>query len=80
MAARKRMLKRMAQVYAALAAIQRDGAVIKKHCSVTPEEIQAAIQAYRERQRNAQYLVIGLEFAGKEQLKEAKAALRRLSR
>jgi hypothetical protein len=80
MIARKRLLKRMAQVDAALAAIQRDGAVIKKHCSATPEEIQAAIQAYRERQRNAQYLVIGLEFAGKEQLKEAKAALRRLSR
>ena len=78
--ARKRLLKRMAQVDAALAVIQRDGAVVKKHCSATPEEIQAAIQTYRERQHDAQCLVMGLEFAGKEQLKEAKATLRRLSR
>jgi hypothetical protein len=80
MIARKRLLKRMAQVDAALAVIQRGGAVVKKHCSATPEEIQAAIQAYRERQHDAQCLVMGLEFAGKEQLKEAKATLRRLSR
>jgi hypothetical protein len=80
MIARKRLLKRMAQVDAALAVIQRDGAVVKKHCSATPEEIQAAIQAYRERQHDAQCLVMGLEFAGKEQLREAKATLRRLSR
>jgi len=82
MAQREWVLKRQAQVEAALAAIQRDGAVIKKHCSATPEEIQVAIRAYQKRHHDAQCLVLGMEAAQGAhgwRLKEAKASLRRLS-
>jgi hypothetical protein len=79
MAARKRLLKRMAQVETALTVIQRDGAIIKKHCSATPEEIQTAVRAYKEKLTDAEAMVLELELAG-AQLKEAKAALRRMSR
>lgn len=48
MKARERLLKRMAAIEAELASIQKDGAVIKQHCSATPDEIQAAIRAYQQ--------------------------------
>jgi hypothetical protein len=75
MAKRKRLLKRLAQVEAALVTIEKNGAVIKKHCRATAEEIQAAIRAYQERYQEAEALVLNMDLA----LKEAKASLRQLS-
>ena len=52
--------------------------VIKKHCSATPDQIQAAIKAYKQKQDDAEALVVGMEYSLRESLKEAKAKLRRL--
>jgi hypothetical protein len=71
---RVRLLARLAKIEIDLAAIQRDGVVIKKHCSATPNQIQAAIKAYKQKQDDAEASVLGMEFA----LHEAKATLRRL--
>jgi small-conductance mechanosensitive channel len=76
---RRQLLERLAKIDGDLATIQKDGAIIKKHCSATPDEIQAAIQAFKKTHHDAKCLVAGLEFAAGEQLREAKAALRRLS-
>jgi hypothetical protein len=76
---RERLLKRLSQVEQQLAVIQKDGAVIKKHCTATPDEIQAAIKAHQKERHDADCLVLGLEWTLKEQLKEAKATLRRLN-
>jgi hypothetical protein len=79
MRARERLLKRLAKVEADLATIAKDGAIIKKHCTATPDEIQAAIKAYKQELSEAEAMVLGLEFALKEQMRPAKAKLRRLS-
>jgi chromosome segregation ATPase len=76
---RDRLLKRLAKVEAGLAAIQKDGAIITKHCTATPDEIQAAIQVYKAELREAEALVWGLGLAEMMRGKEARAALRRLS-
>jgi hypothetical protein len=76
--ARERLLKRMATIEAHLAAIQKDGVVIKRHCSATPDEVQAAIRAYKEKSKEAEALVLGMECAIGLGIKEAKAKLRRL--
>jgi hypothetical protein len=76
---RERLLKRLAKVEASLAAIEKDGIIIKKHCTASPDEIQAAIWAYKTELRDAEALVFGLELAANDELKRAKAALRRLS-
>ena len=73
---RDRLLTRMAKVEADLATIQKDGAAIKKQCAAAPDEVQAAIQAYKQKLHEAKCLVLGVEFG----IKEGKAALRRLSR
>jgi hypothetical protein len=75
-----RLLKRIGQVDAALVAIQKDGAVIKKHCSAAPDKIQAAIRAFKQKHRDAEALVLGLEYDRRVSLKQARAELRRLSR
>jgi hypothetical protein len=72
---RERLRARMAKVESDLAAIQKDGAVIKKHCSATPDEVQAAIRAFKEKFHEAEVMSLGAEFM----LKEAKAKRRRLS-
>jgi hypothetical protein len=77
MTKRDRLLKRLTKVEALLAMVERDGAVIRKHCSASPEEVQAAIKVYRERESKAEALILGLEFAD-VQRREARAALRRL--
>jgi chromosome segregation ATPase len=76
---RERLLKRFAKVEASLAAVEKEGAIIKKHCTASPDEIQAAIRAYKTELRDAEALVFGLELAANDELKRAKAALRRLS-
>jgi hypothetical protein len=76
---RKRLLQRITKIERDLDIIQRDGAIIKKYCSATPDEIQAAIQAFKQKHQEAEYLILGMEFALKQQIKEAKAKLRRLN-
>jgi hypothetical protein len=76
--ARERLSKRMATIEADLAAIQKDGAAIKRHCSATADEVQAAIRAYKQKLRDAEVLALGMQFVQQGQLKEAKAKLRRL--
>jgi hypothetical protein len=72
---RDRLLKRMAKVEAELAAIQKDGVVIKKHCNATPDEVQKAIRDYRGRSPH-----FGNEGClGATTQRRAKAQLRRLS-
>jgi hypothetical protein len=75
---RERLLRRLAKVEASLATIQKDGPVIKKHCLATANKIQAAIQVYKKELRDAESLVLGMEFMVEQRLKEAKAKLRRL--
>jgi chromosome segregation ATPase len=75
---RDHLLARMAKIEADLATIQKDGLVIKNHCSATPEQIQAAIKAYKKKRDDAEALVVGMECALQIQLTEAKATLRRL--
>ena len=75
---RDRLLARIAKVEADLATIQKDGLVIKKHCSATPDQIQTAIKAHKRKQNDAEALVRGMEYGLRESLKEAKAKLRRL--
>ena len=72
---RDRLLARMAKIESDLAIIQKDGAAIKKHCSATPDEVQAAIRAFKEKFHEAEALSLGLEYG----FKNAKAELRRLS-
>ena len=76
---RTRLLKRLARVERDLAVIQRDGVAIKKHCTATADEMQAAIKAHEKERHGAECLVLGLEFAMSERVRKAKAVLRRLS-
>jgi hypothetical protein len=76
---RERLLKRTARIEADLVAIQKDGAVIKRHCRAKPSEVQAAIRAYKQKLQEAQNLVLGMKYALTMNVKEAKARLRRLS-
>jgi hypothetical protein len=75
---RDRLLARMVKIETDLATIQRDGVVIKKHCSATDNQMQAAIKAFKQKHHDAEALVLGMEFGLRQNLKEAKAALRRL--
>jgi hypothetical protein len=84
---RDRLLKRMTQVDAMLAVIERDGPAIKKHCKATPAEIQTAIRKYKRRVAEAEAEAEALSSAAvkfatklaiKQHVKEAKA-MRRLS-
>ena len=50
---RKRRMKRIETVNADLERIQRDGAVISKHCDASDEEIQGAIRSYQKELREA---------------------------
>jgi len=75
---RKEYLQSLDAVEAKLSAIEREGATIKKHCTATPEELQAAIREYKKRHHDAECLVLGMEFINCGHLKEAKAKLRRL--
>jgi hypothetical protein len=72
---RERLLARIAKIDAALPMIERDGGIIKKYCTATPGEIQAAIKSYKKKLSEAEALVFGMEFG----LQNAKAKLRRMS-
>jgi hypothetical protein len=53
--------------------------VIKEYCNATPDEVQKAIRDYKQKVDEAEALVLGMEIALGQQLKDAKAQLRRLS-
>jgi hypothetical protein len=73
--ARKKLLKRSEKVDVLLAQIECEGAIIKKHCDASPDEIQAAIKTFQKKLNVAQTLVMGAEVI----LYKAKEDLRRLS-
>ena len=73
--ARKKLLKRSDRVEALLVQIEREGAIIKKHCDASPGEIQAAIKAFQKQLAEAEMLMLGAEFG----LLRAKSRLRQLS-
>ena len=74
---RRRLLDRLKDIEVRLATIQKDGLAIKKHCTASPDEIQAAVKRYKKKMHEAEYLVSGMEFGMGEQLRKAKAELRR---
>jgi chromosome segregation ATPase len=76
---RDQLLRRLDAIPGQLDRIEREGAAIKKHCTATPKEIQAAIKAYQKKRHDAECLVLSMEFVG-ERLREARAELRRLDR
>jgi hypothetical protein len=78
MGMRQGMLARLAEIDVDLATIQKDGVVIKKHCTGTPEQIQSAIKAYKLKLRDAEALAMGMEFSLGSRLAGTKAKLRRL--
>lgn len=75
---RDRLLARMVKVEVDLTTIQKDGVVIKQHCSATPDQIQEAIKAHKKKRSDAEAMALGMEYGLRLQLKEAKANLRRL--
>jgi len=74
---RESLLKRLTRIEHDLAAIGRDGAVIKNHCTATPDEIQTAIREHQQALRDAEAQALGLEFVDLQR-REARAKLRRL--
>ena len=77
--ARDRTMDWLKKIDNELAAIQKDGVVIKRHCDATPEKIQAAIKTFKKELHDAEYLVKWRAFLARQKLDEAKATLRRLS-
>jgi hypothetical protein len=72
-----------ARIDAQLAALERDGAALKKRCNPSLAEVQAAIAAYRAELEEAKTIAIGaLVVTGRHEsaLKGYKAALRRMRR
>ena len=69
------LLKRTRKIKADLDRIQKDGAIIKKHCTATDGEIQKAIRRYKKELKDAEAQVLGSEWF----LKKAKSDLRQLS-
>ena len=72
MRARARLLKRMSKVERDLAAIQQDGAVIKKHCTAAPDEIQAAIKAHKREQQGRRSVGLGIRIHPKRTVRKPK--------
>ncbi len=72
---RTRILKRTAKIKADLGRIQKDGAIIKKHCTATDGEIQKAIRDYKKELEYAETLLVGAEWG----FEQAKSELRQLS-
>ena len=54
---RARLLSRVAAVDAALKRIEKDGAVIRKHCAASEDEVHAAIKSHQEQVRQAKAMV-----------------------
>jgi formyltetrahydrofolate hydrolase len=72
------VLTRYVQIVNKQVALQKDGVVINQHCTATPDELEAAVQAHAQEARNAASEVLGRSFMHHQELKQAKAKLRRL--
>ena len=72
---RARLLKRAAKIKADLGRIQKDGAIIKKHCTATDGEIQQAIRDYKKVLEHAELKVQWADMT----LKSVKSELRWVS-
>ena len=68
-------MKRVRKVESDISRIQKDGAVIKKHCDASDDEIQAAIKKYKGEFERAELLVLGAEYT----FNRAKGELKDLS-
>ena len=75
LSARGRVSKRLEKIEAAVARIQKDGAVIRQHCDASPAEVQAAIQLYKKQLSDAEAGAVGAAYIQDEMKKK----LRRLS-
>jgi hypothetical protein len=67
---------RLKRVDSQLAAIQRDGVAIKKHCAATASQVQEAIRGLKNEIRDLEYAQLGAAF----HQEQARAKLRRLRR
>jgi len=63
MKARKRLLKRLAEIDTQLAEIQKEGAIIKRHCHASADEIRSAASAYAKKLYDEECYKLGLEAA-----------------
>jgi hypothetical protein len=70
---------RIVQIDRQLAVIERDMAAVNKHCTASDDELQDAIQAHMQKFTDTFHEVAGRGSAYRQQLKAAKARLRRLS-
>ena len=75
---RARLLSRVAAVDAALKRIEKDGAVIRKHCAASEDEVHAAIKSHQEQVRQAKAMVAASLLATAE-AREARSQWRRLT-
>jgi hypothetical protein len=62
MKARKKLLKRVAEIDSRLAKIQKEGAIIKRHCSATDAEIRAEVPKYEKELDDAEAFALGQKF------------------
>ena len=72
---RRRVEARIKEIGSALARIQKDGAVVRKHCGASRAEIQTAIRRYKKQLDDAEKGVLGAAFTNYQ----AREELRRLS-
>ena len=72
---RRRAEARIKKIDSALARVQKDGVVVRKHCNVSQAEIQTAIRRYKKQLDEAEKGVLGVALMH-HQMKET---LRRLS-
>jgi hypothetical protein len=70
----------IADIDAELADLAREQAILKRHCTATPKEIQATAKAYQREHQNAANAAVGrmLLWSLEKQLKKAKATVRRM--
>ena len=59
---RRRVEARIKKIESALARIQKDGAVVRKHCNASQAEIQTAIRRYKKQLDDAEKGVLGAAF------------------
>jgi hypothetical protein len=70
----------IADIDAELADLAREEAILKRHCTATPKEIQATAKAYQRELENAANAAVGRMslWSLEKQLKKAKATVRRM--
>ena len=76
MKARKRLLKRVAEIDARLSQIEKEGAAIKGHCTASKEQLRVAANQYAAKLHEAECLELGSKF----HFDMARAQMRKLRR